>query len=217
MIGAVLCDIEGTTTPLSFVQNVLFPISREKLPSFVENNWHDPEIGSVLQTIGTESAEVIRILQTWIDADQKDGRLKMIQGKIWRESFESGAVRSLIYPDVPAMWKEWKNRGIRIYIFSSGSVEAQKLLFQYSDRGDLRGFIDGYFDTTVGAKKSSDSYNKIAQSIHLQTVEMVFLSDVVEEVSAAQAAGMETFLMVREGPLPRSRLRMAQTFGQIVF
>ena len=150
---AVLCDIEGTTTSLSFVHDILFPLSRREMDEFVRKNWRDPELQPLFAELNKSREEVIRLLQSWIDADKKEGLLKKIQGKIWKKAFEEGEIRSHVYPDVPKNWEKWKRGRIRIYIFSSGSVEAQKLLFEYSEAGDLTRWIDGYFDTAMGPKR----------------------------------------------------------------
>ena len=215
MIDIVLCDIEGTTTDLAFVQKILFPISREKMPSFIRNNWNEPEIRQIAETIAKDPEAVIATLVEWIDADKKDARLKIIQGKIWKESFESGAIRAHVYPDVPAKWNEWKQRGIQIYIFSSGSVEAQRLLFQHSDFGDLTQWIDGYFDTSIGSKKEIDSYRKIVAHLNISPDHVLFLSDIPQELEAAGAAGMQVCQIVRKGSTLESPKGIAKSFEEV--
>jgi enolase-phosphatase E1 len=197
MIHAALCDIEGTTTALSFVHDVLFPISRDRMHSYIRDHWS--EIYVLIKQIGNNPDDVAKILQSWIDEDRKEGVLKQIQGKIWKDAFESGAIRAHVYPDVRKNWARWKQRGIKIYIFSSGSVEAQKLLFGHTEEGDLTPLIDGYFDTTMGPKKDPVSYAKIASTVILKPEEIYFFSDVVEELDAARDAGMRTLLLNREG------------------
>jgi len=216
MIRCILCDIEGTTTALSFVHDVLFPISRKEVDPYIRKHWNSPELQQLIMGVGSEPGEAIKILQEWIDADNKDGRLKQIQGKIWKKSFESGRIQAPVYPDVPRKWIDWKQRGLRIYIFSSGSVEAQKLLFQYSGAGDLTPLIDGYFDTTTGPKKDRATYDKIAAALKLKAEEVLFLSDVAEELNAARAVGMSTFHLDREGTVRESAHPIAQTFEDVV-
>ncbi len=199
-IKAVLCDIEGTTTSLSFVHDVLFPLSRKEMDRFVHENWNDPELGQLFaQTQKQSPDEVIQLLKSWINADKKEGILKQIQGKIWKRAFESGQIRAHVYPDVSKKWNEWKDHGIKVYIFSSGSIEAQQLLFRFSEMGDLTGFIDGYFDTATGPKKDPESYRMIARVVQLPPKEMLFLSDVPAELDAARDAGLQTVLIVRSG------------------
>ena len=213
MTKAVLCDIEGTTTSLSFAHDVLCPLSRKEMPAFVRDHWNDPALRPIFDRLGKQSPEeVIEQLQSWIDADKKEGTLKEIQGKIWRKSFEEGAIRAHVYPDVPRKWKEWKARRIRIYIFSSGSVEAQKLLFRYSEAGDLTPLLDGYFDTTMGPKKEAESYIKIAKTTGLKPVEILFLSDVSAELDAAREAGMQTTHILRENEHTETTHPSASTF-----
>ena len=197
MIGAILCDIEGTTTSLSFVHDVLFPISRDRMESYTRDHWS--ELLLLVKDIGSNPEEVARVLRAWIDEDRKEGVLKQIQGKIWKDAFESGAIRAHVYPDVSRNWIAWKQRGIRIYIFSSGSVEAQKLLFAHTEEGDLTQLINGYFDTTTGPKKEAGSYKKIAKILNIKPEEVLFFSDVAEELDAARSAGMQTLLINREG------------------
>lgn len=214
-VKAVLCDIEGTTTALSFVHDVLFPLSKREMDSFVRGNWDDPELQKLFAQLGKYSPEeVVALLQSWIDQDKKETVLKQIQGRIWKHSFESGLVRSHMYPDVPETWSEWKKRGLKIYIFSSGSIEAQQLLFRYSEAGDLTFLIDGYFDTTTGPKKETASYARIANSLKLLPEEVLFLSDVVAELDAARAAGMQTIQLIRDQAEPGDH-PAAKTFTDI--
>jgi enolase-phosphatase E1 len=216
MIQAVLCDIEGTTTSLSFAHDVMFPYSRKEMPAFIRERWNHPDLKPLFTQLGKDTPEeTTRLLQSWIDEDKKEGVLKQIQGKIWRKAFESGEIRAHIYPDVPTKWFAWKESGKKIYIFSSGSVEAQQLIFRFSELGDLSQLIDGYFDTTTGPKKEADSYRKIADAIQIQPNDVLFLSDVVAELDAAGAAGMQTILVVRNGQSVASNHRSVSTFKEI--
>ncbi len=196
MIRAIVCDIEGTTTSLSFVHQVLFPISHRKMDQFVRDNWQSGLVQEFNQATPEETSALLR---SWIEADRKDTNLKSIQGSIWKQSFVSGEIRGHVYPDVLVCFQKWKNSGIRISIFSSGSIEAQKLIFRYSEAGDLSPFIDRYFDTTTGSKRDSASYAKIAVQLNLAAPEILFLSDVSEELDAARTAGMRTIQVLREG------------------
>ena len=213
---ALLCDIEGTTTSLSFAQDVLFPFSRREMRSFVHDHWKNPELRTVFDRLGTNSAEeTTALLESWIDADRKEWALKLIQGKIWKRAFEGGEIRAHIYPDVPGKWSDWKTRGIKIYIFSSGSIEAQQLIFRYSEVGDLSPLIDGYFDTTTGPKKEPVSYRKIASAVGLNAADVLFASDVEAELDAASAAGMQTVHVLRDDPNVRSKHPRATSFADI--
>ena len=217
---AVLCDIEGTTTSISFAHQVLFPISYERIESFVRNH-RDPipeEIQSVKNATSVSSIEeVIVVLKRWIEEDRKEGALKSIQGKIWKEAFEAGQIKGHVYPDVPIHFKKWHGLGIRIGIFSSGSVEAQKLIFRFSEAGDLTPYIDDYFDTKTGPKKESHSYQRIAEKLQLPASTILFLSDVTAELDAAAQAGMRTTLLLREGTAPPAANQhpTALTFDEI--
>lgn len=199
-IAAVLCDIEGTITSLSFVQDVLFPLSHRCMQEFIEANWDGEDVDALRNEIYPLTKEnVIQALRSWIESDLKHTILKSIQGKIWRQAFESGQIRGHVYPDVPAHFRKWKAAGIKIAIFSSGSVQAQDLLFRYSEAGDLTPYIDAYFDTTTGPKKETSSYERIAQLLGLEPTQILFLSDVVAELDAARDAGMQTTQLIRDG------------------
>ena len=203
---AVLTDIEGTTTPISFAHDILFPLSYRRIEEFVRCNTHllRPEMESVKREIGKPPqeitlSEVIATLKTWIEQDKKETTLKTIQGKIWKENFLSGALKGQIYRDVLGAFEKWQRSGILIAIFSSGSIEAQQLIFRYSELGDLTKYIAAFFDTTTGPKRESQSYAAIAQKLQSQPADVLFLSDVVPELDAARAAGMKTTLLLREG------------------
>ena len=186
------------------------------MDAFIRNNWRDPELQPILAQLNEQSPEeVVPLLQSWIDEDKKDGNLKQIQGKIWKTAFETGKIRSHVYPDVQENWNKWKRRKIRIYIFSSGSVEAQKLVFRYSEAGDLTRWIDGYFDTTMGPKKDAEAYRKIAGVTQLPPEEILFLSDVEAELDAARTAGMQTIQLVRENTKPGNHHPAVRTFNEI--
>ncbi len=138
-------------------------------------------------------------LKFLIEVDRKSTSLKSIQGKIWQAGYESGELKSVMFEDVPQAFERWKREGKTIAIFSSGSVLAQKLIFKYSNFGDLSGFIDDYFDTNVGAKKESQSFENIAGKLRVRNGEILFISDISEELNAARKAGLEAFLCIREG------------------
>lgn len=209
---ALLVDIEGTTTDIAFVHRTLFPIARAEMPRFVREHWEDPAHAASLAAVrravardarrGEESVsvdEVVGRLVAWIDADVKETALKAIQGAIWREAYAGGALRSHVYDDVEPAFRRLREAGVPVYVFSSGSVEAQRLLFAHTIAGDLTGAIAGMFDTTTGPKRDPASYEKIAAAIGLSPGEVLFLSDVVAELDAARAAGMETLWIVRPG------------------
>lgn len=199
-IAVVLCDIEGTITSLAFVHSVLFPLSRNRMQEFITADWKEEWLQQEVATIPAKTPdEVVALLCSWIEADQKHPVLKLIQGKIWRSAFEDGEIKSHVYADVPENFQKWNDRGIRIAIFSSGSVEAQQLLFRYSEAGDLTQYIERFFDTRVGTKRDSGSYQKIAGDLNLAPVQILFLSDIQQELDAAAACGMKTAQILREG------------------
>jgi enolase-phosphatase E1 len=207
-VRAILTDIEGTTTDIAFVHRVLFPLARAAMSGFVSGHAEDPAVAAVRRTLAAEAGrgeasvtldEVTDRLVAWIDADVKDTALKAIQGAIWREAYARGALRSHVYDDVEPALRRWQAAKIPVYVFSSGSVEAQRSLFLHSVAGDLTGFFAGYFDTTTGPKKEAPSYARIAGAIGEAPGAVLFLSDVIAELDAARAAGMQTTLLARPG------------------
>ena len=216
-------DVEGTTTSLTFVRDVLFPYSRGRLRSFVREHGGDPRVKALVedarQVVARESGaeateeDALGALEAWIDLDRKEVSLKALQGMIWREGYESGAFQSHVYDDVPVMLRAWKSKGLVLAIFSSGSIEAQRLLFGHSELGDLMPLLDAYFDpATAGGKREAASYGRIAEMLGLAPEELLFLSDVTEELDAAASAGLRTIQLVREGTTAGPRHAIARTF-----
>jgi enolase-phosphatase E1 len=204
MIKAIVTDIEGTTSSIDFVKDVLFPYARERLPAFVETHADQPEVQHWLHEaareaglVAAERQEVIDLLLRWIDEDRKATPLKALQGMIWEDGYRDGDFRGHVYPEVAGKLHEWQNRGIALYVYSSGSVAAQKLLYGYSEAGDLTPLFSGYFDTEIGGKREADSYRRIALKIGVSPSEILFLSDVPAELDAAAAAGFATTLLAR--------------------
>lgn len=204
MIRAILTDIEGTTSSLSFVRDVLFPFARKRLPAFIVTHADKAEVQHWLHEAAREAGlisasqdAIIALLQRWIDEDRKSTALKALQGMIWKQGYENGDYRAHIYPEVAAKLRAWREQGLRIYVYSSGSVEAQKLFFGFSQAGDLRSLFDGYFDTQTGPKRETRSYRNITALIGLPAEEIVFLSDIEAELDAAKRAGMKTVLLAR--------------------
>jgi len=204
MIRAIVTDIEGTTSSISFVKDVLFPYARKRLPAFIATHGDKPEVQHWLHEAAKEAglvsasqAELIALLQRWIDEDRKATPLKALQGMIWEDGYRNGEYRAHVYPDVAPKLREWKLKGLSLYVYSSGSAAAQKLFFAYSDAGDLSTPFSGYFDTETGPKRDTESYRRIAQAIGIPSSEILFLSDVVEELDAARTTGMNTTLLAR--------------------
>ena len=207
-VRVIVTDIEGTTSSISFVHDVLFPYARKHLPAFVETHGDQPEVQHWLHEAAREVGlveasrqEVIEMLLRWIDEDRKSTALKALQGMIWEEGYASGAYRAHVYPEVAAQLRHWRAKGLRLYVYSSGSVAAQQLLFRFSEAGDLSPQFDGYFDTRTGAKRDSESYRRISEAVGEEPDKMLFLSDTAQELDAARSAGWRTAQIVRE-PLP---------------
>lgn len=208
-IQTILTDIEGTTSSVSFVYEVLFPYFRKNLAQIVAYK-NLPEVNEAFEEtcvlafeleekVLTTDAEIVDQLMEWSLADKKITPLKTIQGIIWEKAYKSGEIKGHVYPDVPPAFEHWKNLGLDIFIYSSGSVAAQKLIFGYSDFGDLSTYLSGYFDTKTGGKREKLSYEKIAEIIGKDPADILFLSDIVEELEAADEAGFQTVQLVREG------------------
>jgi enolase-phosphatase E1 len=228
MKPVVLTDIEGTTSSISFVKDVLFPYARRELPRFVRQHGADPDVRRWLDAVAAEnggicSDDVIaETLQGWIDQDRKHTALKALQGMLWREGYERGDFRGHIYDDAAQALRDWHDAGHRLAVFSSGSAGAQKLLFGHSEAGDLTPLFSAFFDTEIGHKRDADSYRLIADALDRRPTDIVFLSDVVEELDAAREAGMQTVLLDRREDYPRPRdvdacngHRRVETFDRI--
>jgi len=203
-VKAVVTDIEGTTTPIEFVHEVLFPYARERLAAFCEAQAGSPDVAGALAEArelagepGLDLKGTVALLLQWMAEDRKAGPLKYLQGLIWRDGYEAGVLKGQVYEDVPGELRRWRERGLRLYVYSSGSVAAQKLIFGYSDRGDLTPLFDGYFDTGVGAKVESASYDAIARQTGFAPGEMLFLSDHPGEIAASREAGLQAVRLDR--------------------
>jgi enolase-phosphatase E1 len=212
MTTLILTDIEGTTSSISFVKDVLFPYARNALPGFVREYGQREDVRRWLDAVATEHGAVcsddviVEILQGMIDEDRKHTALKALQGMIWGEGYSSADFTAHIYPDAAAMLRQWHTAGYPLAVYSSGSVPAQKLFFGHTDAGDLTALFDGWFDTEVGHKREAGSYREIARRLDRPADDILFLSDVVEELDAAREAGMRTVLIDRLEDYPQPRL-----------
>ena len=221
MIRAILTDIEGTTSSIAFVKEVLFPYARERIPGFVEQHSADPEVRKLLNEVSAEvgkqlnNAEIARQLIAWIDEDHKVTSLKALQGMIWETGYRQGDFTGHVYEDAARKLRDWHASGLRLYVFSSGSVPAQKLIFGYSDCGDLTPLFSGYFDTRIGTKREARAYHAIVKAIGMPADKVLFLSDIAEELDAAGAAGLNTLQLVREGTSPSPAHPQARDFDAI--
>jgi enolase-phosphatase E1 len=228
VVAAYLLDIEGTTTPVDFVTKTLFPFARRELSSFVASH----EVGEELRLLGEEydrdladgkappawpgkptQSGVVPYLEWLMDHDRKSTGLKSIQGKIWEDGYASGNLKGIVYPDVDPAFRRWKDAGKKIAMFSSGSVLAQKLIFGHLEV-PLSPFIDAYFDTGVGPKRVASSYETIASQLGIPAAEILFLSDIAEEVSAALVAGMQSLQVLRDGQR-QSQLAFVRDFNEL--
>ena len=223
-IGAIVTDVEGTATSIAFVREKLFPYARTHLARFVETHADDPEVAAQLTEARAlagrpdfDTPRTIRLLQDWTDADKKATPLKTLQGMIWDDGFRRGELVGDVYPDVPPALRRWHDAGVKLYVYSSGSVQAQRLVFGFTAFGDLTPFFSGYFDTRVGSKLEQTSYRVIAAAIDTAPQEILFLSDAVGELDAAQVAGLKTTALDRgEAVLPeRHPHPVAKTFDDV--
>jgi enolase-phosphatase E1 len=202
--GAIVTDIEGTVGSIRFVRDVLFPYARKRLPAFVEMEHERPEVAHWLHETAKEAGlveasrgELVELLQRWIDQDRKATPLKALQGMIWEQGYRDGDFTAHLYPDAVARLRAWHAQGIPLYVYSSGSVQAQDLYFGHTAFGDLRPLFSGFFDTEIGAKRETGSYRRIAEEIGAAPGRIAFLSDIAAELDAARATGLRTFLVAR--------------------
>lgn len=209
----ILTDIEGTTSSISFVKDVLFPYARARLPAFVREHGQEPEVRRWLDAVAVEisasacqDAVIVETLQGWIDEDRKHTALKALQGMVWQAGYREGDFTAPLYPDVAPALRAWHAAGHRLAVYSSGSVAAQQLLFAHTDNGDLTALFSGFFDTEVGGKREAASYRAIAARLAAQPRDTLFLSDVVAELDAARDAGLRTVLLDRRQDYPEPRL-----------
>ncbi|KAI9226132.1 MAG: 2,3-diketo-5-methylthio-1-phosphopentane phosphatase [Piptocephalis tieghemiana] len=220
----VILDVEGTTTPITFVKDTLFPYFLQRLPSFLEDPQELQAMAPYIDALraqadrdvqagipearpipngGAEESKIILDQVTWqVKKDRKSGPLKALQSYIWKQGYLTGAFKGVVYQDVTRQLETWKAHHIPVYIYSSGSVQAQELLFSHSDQGDLLPFISGHFDTAIGSKIEPSSYQRIAQELHLSPERILFLSDRIQELHAAREAGMQARVVVRPGNAP---------------
>lgn len=239
-IRGILLDIEGTTTPISFVHDVLFPYARTQVKSYLTRYLDSPETAANLAQLRKEHASdvaqdlkppallnetrdaeinsLMSYIEWLIDRDRKSSGLKELQGKIWKQGYLDGTLQAPLFPDVLPALERWRRAGLRIAIFSSGSVLAQKLLFGHTQAGDVTTFIDSYFDTTTGPKLAMESYRLIAADIAVPVQEILFISDVATELDAAKGAGFQTRLCIRPGnqPQPNQSHQIISSFEEVV-
>jgi len=206
---AIVTDIEGTTSAISFVHNVLFPYADAHLDAYVAAHRDEPIVANAMSEAavvggepGADDARVLAMLHEWIAEDRKATPLKTLQGLIWDEGYTKTGLLGHLYPDVPPALQAWHEAGIELYVYSSGSITAQKVLFAHTFAGDLTPLFTGYFDTTIGAKRETASYRAIAAQTGFRPEEMLFLSDIEAELDAAREAGLQTVRLLRPDDTP---------------
>lgn len=232
----ILLDIEGTTSSIRFVYDVMFPYVRRELDSFLNANWGTKDLLDACNLIAIDAGH--ESLEAWVgknakeedarkvvrkevmqlmDGDVKATGLKQLQGLIWKAGFNSGEMKAHLYDDVLPAIKKWHNAGIDIRIYSSGSVAAQKLFFGHTIQGNILKYFSGHYDTTIGGKKEADSYRHITGEFRCPASDILFISDVVEELEAAKAAGLETALSIRpeNNPQPENNFPSITSFDKI--
>jgi len=240
-IRGILLDIEGTTTPISFVHEVLFSYAREHVRDYLATHFAEEEVRADVAELRKEHAvdleqglhppaltdqptssaidSLTKYIHWLIDRDRKSRPLKSLQGRIWKGGYFDGSLKAQVYADVTPALSRWQQIGLTINIFSSGSKLAQQLLFSHTESGDLTNFIDKYFDTTIGPKIDSSSYQRIASSLVMPESEILFVSDSLPELDAARAAGMETRWCFRsddERPESAGNHQIVRSFDEIV-
>lgn len=225
MIQYILTDIEGTTTAVSFVHTTLFEYATENLPDFIRQHHAEEEVAAALELVRTTMEEesipapdlepLIKQILEWIAVDRKHTGLKALQGHVWSNGYSSGLFKGHVYPDVKPAFERWKTAGIKMGVYSSGAVAAQKQLFGYSEAGDLTVYFSDYFDTRIGHKKEAQSYRNILGELGLAGEAVLFLSDVEAELDAAKEAGMDTVQLVRPGTVASKRHVVWVDFGEM--
>jgi enolase-phosphatase E1 len=236
-IGAVVLDIEGTTTPTSFVYDTLFPYARANLRRYLREHARSAEVLEAMRLLRAEHAgdgevapewdestpaatleSLVTYLEWLMDRDRKSPGLKLIQGHVWKRGYDDGTLRGVVYDDVRPALERWKASGITLAIYSSGSVLGQQLLFSHSNAGNLTELINHYFDTGVGSKRSPESYRHIAGALGFPAEDVLFVTDIVPEIDAARSAGLRTCLCVRDdgAEVPRGDTAVVRSFDEIV-
>jgi len=218
----VVTDIEGTTSAIAFVREVLFPYARSALPAFIATHHAREDVSPWLKRVAEETGQdandldaLIETLQSWIDLDKKHTALKALQGMIWVDGYTQGVYQAPVYNDAAEALNTWQSQGLELYVYSSGSVPAQKLFFAHTDHGNMCPLFSGYFDTEVGGKRNVESYHAIAANIGHSPDRILFLSDIVQELDAAREAGWHTVLVDRIQDYPETREHQSNGHARI--
>lgn len=203
-IKAIVTDIEGTTSSIDFVHQTLFPFAKARIREFLRTRGGTEAVRAQVDAVRKLEGRVLTleqaadVLEQWIAEDRKATPLKELQGMIWAQGYKSGELTGHVYEDVEEYLERWHAAGKKLYVYSSGSEEAQKLIFGNTEYGDLTPLFSGYFDTRVGAKREASSYREILRRIGCEGPEVLFLSDIGEELDVARAAGMKTCQLLRD-------------------
>ena len=226
----ILLDVEGTTSSIAFVYDVLFAYAKKHIADFLEQHAAEPAVAEAADALAAETqcdgslatpegrSRLVLAALRLINRDVKSTPLKALQGMIWRAGFESGQLTAHVFDDVPPALEQWADSGLDVRIYSSGSIEAQKLFFGHTAAGDLTGHLRGHYDTTTGPKREQASYQAIAADMQLPPRQILFISDVGAELDAARAAGMATAAAIRPGNRPLESLydhESLESFGEI--
>jgi len=225
-LRAILTDIEGTTSSIDFVKNVLFPYAAAELGNLVRQHRSREDVGRALDEVAHQAGlpredeeGLIQQLLQWMAEDSKITPLKTLQGMVWEAGYHRGDYRAHLYEDAATRLRQWHRDGLELYVYSSGSVQAQRLFFGHSQAGDLTPLFGGWFDTTIGPKRRADSYRAIVQALGRSADELLFLSDCIEELDAAREAGLLTCWLQRPAdlpdPAPRTDHPRARDFHQV--
>jgi len=221
-VGAVVVDIEGTTSSIAFVKEHLYPYARRHIPDYVRE--HPGAIRDILDEVrrlegnaSLDTPQLIAVLLRWMDDDRKVTPLKALQGLVWQQGFDSGLLCAPVYEDAVHALKRWHEQGLQLYVYSSGSVAAQRLLFSHTEHGNLTSLFSGYFDTTTGSKLEAESFRIIAGCIGRPAKAILFLSDHTGEIAAARGAGMQAVWVDRDFlPMPDGEPDLIRSFDEIV-
>lgn len=217
-VGAVLLDIEGTISSQAHVATVMFPYARARLAGFVADHRDDPRVAAILAetlALAGHDGDPVEVLRGWIDEDRKAPPLKTLQGMIWDRGFRDGALQGHVFADALAALETWRATGIPLFVYSSGSVAAQRLFFEFNVGGDLRPLFAGLFDTDIGSKLEPESYGRIAATIGHRPADVVFLSDHAGELDAARAAGLAVVQVVRDRTVRAERFAAITDFAEL--
>lgn len=222
MTKAIVTDIEGTTSSIDFVHQTLFPYAKAHMRAFLRAHAGDDRVQQLLADVEREVHDTLSldaaadVLEQWIAEDRKITPLKALQGMVWKQGYEAGELKGHVYEDTPVFLRQWHAAGQRLYVYSSGSVEAQKLIFGYTAYGDLTSLFSGYFDTRIGAKREAQAYRRIVEQLALPAGEVLFLSDIGAELDAAREAGMQTCQLLRDDKtVPAPAHPQARSFAEV--